>query len=186
MRYLDLDCEEAGWKFTYGPSLTTDAYRANMFSVDRSSGSQITVLGGTDDTLSAWFFVFPVAQLNAIVIHVDVDGYFDCADLWPEAFQNASELRTIKVEFRYVGNLIRALHPRDGVIPAPNLIDITFDQTEFNRYDCSCENHFGMVKCLFHALAKRAGAGNTLSRLDLVECDNITEDDVVELSKVVG
>ena len=100
--------------------------------------------------------------------------------------QNASELRTIKV-FRHVSNFIRALYPHDhGVIPGPNLIDITFDQTEFDRYDCSCENHAGMVQCLLHALVKRVEAGNTLSRLDLVECSNITENDVVELSKVVG
>ena len=45
-----------------------------------------------------------------------------------------SKLRTIKV-LRHVGNLIRALYPHDGVIPGPNLIDITFDQTEFDRYD---------------------------------------------------
>ena len=84
-----------------------------------------------------------------------------------------SQLRTVVVEIICFSGLnIRALHPRNGVIPVPNLIDITLDEIHFDRRCCSCggeRDHAGVgnIQCLLHALAKRAEAGNTLLRLDL-------------------
>ena len=139
------------------------------------------------------FFAFLVAQLNATAVHgAHSDGSLDDEDLWTEIFQNASQLRTVVVEIIYFSEFkVRALHPRNGVIPAPNLVDITLGEIHFDRCCCSCEgerDHAGVgdIQCLLHALAKRAEAGNTLPRLDLSGCSNITGDEVMELSKVVG
>ena len=191
LRYLDLDRNDDCWKFTYGAS-TTNAYRTDMFShyLERL-GSQITLTHmpeETDDIL-AWFCAFPVAQLNAIAVHDLYEDNFENEDPWTEAFQNASELHTIGVESSRFECLIRALHPHDGTIPAPNLIDINLGQIEFDRCDCSCgRDHAGKgnIQCLLYAPAKRAEAGNMLPRLDIFRCSNITEDDMMELSKVVG
>ena len=113
---------------------------------------------------------------------------FDKESLWTVAFQNAL-LHSVEVDASCADSLIRALHPHDGVIPAPNLIKISLCQMEFDPIYCQCGEYHGGVReihYLLHALAKRAEAGNMLPGLDLVACADITEDDVKELSKVVG
>ena len=131
IQYLDLDYVDHsdGWIFTYGPTSTTDTSSVNMPRLYRKGpGSQVRILEGQMGDISAWFFAFPVAELNVIAVHGDVDGYFDHEDPWTDTFWNASELHTINVDYGHIGNLIWALHPHDGVIPVPNLIDITLGQ----------------------------------------------------------
>ena len=186
IQYLDIGCGYDGWTFTYGSS-TPRTYRADIFSFcRRSPGSQVSILEGTGDDFE-WVFAFPVAQLDAIAVH-DLGDSFDDKDIWSKIFQNASQLHIIDVEAGSFSNLTRALHPRGGVIPASNLIDITLSQMEFDRGRCSCGRYhagLGDIWCLLHALAKRTEARKPLLRLSLVDCTNITEDEVMELSKVV-
>ena len=100
----------------------------------------------------------------------------------------AYALHTIEVDFLCFDSFIRAFQPHGGVIPAPNSIDISLCEIEFELFRCPCEMYHagvGEIRCLLHILAKRAEAGNMLPRLDLVGCTNTIEDDVMELS-VVG
>ena len=190
IRYLDVDCGDNGWTFTYGLS-SPHTYRADISSSRRRSlGSQVTILDGSEEMsdISAWFIAFPVAQLDAIAVHGDLDDSFGHEDLRTEIFRNASQLYMVKAEVGLFRKLTRALHPRGIVIPAPKLIDITLSRITFDRRYCSCgRDHAGLgnVQCLLHALAKRAEAGNPLPRLFLFNCTNITKDDVTALSKVV-
>ena len=190
LRYLDLNRDVEGWKFTYGSS-TTDAYRANMF-LSRPSRQDFllirAILGSNWEVIFSLFCAFPVAQLNAITV-CDAEHEFENEDLWTEVFQNASGLHTVGVQSSHFHALVRALHPRDDAIPVPTLTDLRLGQIKFDRRDCSCERDHsgeGGIQCLLHALAKRAEVGNILPRLDLIGCSNITEGDVMELSRVVG
>ena len=190
VRYLDLYHDNKCWQFTYGLS-TANAYGSDSLW-DHQQGSQMVVIHMLDfesDDILPWFRGFSVAQLNVITLNGDIEGNFDDEDLWTEAFQDPSELHTVKVESGRIENFIWALHPCDGVVPAPNLIDISLSDIQFDRCSCSCgwvHAGVGDIQCLFDALARRAEAGNMLPTLVLVGCTGITEDDVIKLSKVVG
>ena len=192
-RYLDLNREEEGWELVYGPS-ATDAFGVDVLSSCLQSLDFQVILSRTipeqttQNDILVWFCAFPVAQLNTITVSHDEEYEFDKESLWTMAFQNAYALHTIEVDSSRFDSLIRALQPHDGVIPAPSLINISLCRIEFGFFCDLCEMYHTGVKMwsLLHALAKRAETGNMLPRLDLFQCSNITEDDAMELSKVVG
>ena len=194
LRYLDLYYYDETWKLAYGTSGPTDSSSSDILLLrEIDLGSQFVstrVDHGLDsDDFLQWFRVFPLAHVNVLALHSywtrDIDDEF----MWAEVFQDASELRIIGMQYGCVGDLIHALQPRDGMIPVPTLTDIWFSEVEFKRGECSGgENCYGeeYLQCLRSTLASRAQAGTVLQRLVLTCCESITEDDVMELSMLVG
>ena len=143
---------------------------------------------GPDDFLQ-WFRVFPLVHINVFAVHTYLTNAFDDEFLWAKVFRDASELCIIGMELCCVGDLIHALQPHDGMIPAPTLTEIWFSQVEFKRGECSAGQNCHSeqyLQCLCSALTSHAWAGIVLQRLVLQHCEGITEDDVTKLSMVVG
>ena len=171
LRYLDLYSSEEMWKLVYGMPGPTDAFSSNIFSLkEGDTGSQIVSTHvpdhglGPDDFLQ-WFRVFPLVRINVFAVHTYLTNAFDDEFLWAKVFRDASELRIIGMELCCVGDLIHALQPHDGMIPAPTLTEIWFSQVEFKRGECSAGQNCHSeqyLQCLCSALTSRARAGIVL------------------------
>ena len=177
----------------YGTSSRTNTHGTSTFSwIGQEIGSQILLnreFGGLDlHGILSWLRAFPLAHINVMILQ-NLRDDVDDKQLWEEVFLDTPELHIILVEFGYIDDLTRALHPRGSVVPVPTLTDIGFRYIDFERGEClGGQDHFsgqGCLPCLHSALASRAEAGIALQKLEFQFCTGITREDVAEFSKVV-
>ena len=198
------------WEVVYGTSRRTSVHGISGFEwlVKQDMGSKVilTRVGGAlgvaaewgmggglgSHGILQWFRAFPLAHLKVVILESLTDdiGDIDNKYLWEEVFWDTPELHIIQLEYGYIEGLIRALHPRDGVIPAPTLTDNALEHIKFERDEClGGRNHVrgkGCLGCLHSALARRAEAGIFLQRLNFGYSTGVMKEDVTEFSKVVG
>ena len=145
-------CRDAiRWEVVYGISRRTSVHWISGFEwlvkQDMSSKVISTRVGGASGVAAGWgmggglgshgilqwFRAFPLAHFKVVILESFTDdiGDIDNKYLWEEVFRDIPELHIIQLGFGYIENLIRALHPRDGVIPVPTLTDNTLEHIKF-------------------------------------------------------